>query len=86
MFYFLFAAFVIAVSISRGETNLFVYLKLKSKQKMLTDRIEELTEVEKRLRKEIFKIENFPEYARKILRDRYHQLDEGEIIVYRENN
>ena len=77
-----FGAVVIFLGMFRGETSIVKYYELKKSQRVLEDAISEIETESSELQLEIKKIRKSSSYARKVLREKYHVLDEGERIVF----
>jgi cell division protein FtsB len=73
---------VIGIGMFKGQSSIDLYLSLKDSEVILTKTVESLKTENAKLSQEIFKVKNSPEYARKVLRDKYHVTDSDEKIVY----
>ena len=77
-----FGFLVLAMGTIRGGTGVDSYLKLKKSREVLRAATEDLARQNDNLNSEISKIEQSAGYAERILRDKYHQKDQGERIVF----
>ena len=66
----------------RGESTIFSYLKLSDSLNILNQTVDKIENNILYLEDEIYKLENSPRYARKILRDKYHITEENENIIF----
>lgn len=81
-FYFYFAGFVFLLGITRGNNNALVYYQLKSKKHDLENRISEISQNNETISLDIQRIKEFPQYARRLLKDKFHLTEEGEKLVF----
>ena len=58
------------------------YLKLSQSSQVLEETLEELRSKNAELKEEIEKIRNSKNYARKVLRERYHLTEDDEKIIF----
>lgn len=79
---FVWATLVFAVGMFRGQTSVSRYLSLKDSEIILTKAVEDIAKENARLESEIFKLKKSKDYARKVLRDKYHITDGDEKIIY----
>lgn len=77
---------VLMIGILRGERSLSDYLALKHKRQVLQTAVDSLTDEIHHLSSEIHRIEHSPEYAKRILRDKYHILGNGEQMILFDKN
>lgn len=73
---------VLLIGTLRGENSILDYFKLRKSQDILESTIRKLKANNEGLSEEIRKIKNSPEYARKVLRDKYHITDPNENIMF----
>lgn len=73
---------VLLIGTLRGQSSIFDYFKLRKSQDILESTINKLTASNENLSEEIRKIKNSPDYARKVLRDKYHVTDPNEKIIF----
>lgn len=73
---------VLCMGMVRGETTISTYLELKRSRDVLSEAIKSLEEQNSQIELEISKINKSASYAEKILRDKYHVVEEGEQIVF----
>lgn len=66
----------------RGESSLQTYVELQRSQEVLGKTVNKLEDENRSLSQEIYKLKNSKEYARRVLRDKYHVTDADESIVY----
>ena len=78
----LFGVIVLLVGIWRGESSITHSYHLQRSAEILRQHIAQLTAGNKRLADEINKLRNSKSYAQKVLRDRYHLVDDDENIVF----
>jgi cell division protein FtsB len=81
-FLYCFATFVIVVGIFRGETSIARYFSLTKSKYILEETVANLKAENEHLSGEIHRIKESKDYARKILREKYHVTDDGEKIIY----
>ncbi|MCX6124847.1 MAG: septum formation initiator family protein [Proteobacteria bacterium] len=79
---YMWATLVFAVGIYRGETSVSRYISLKDSEVILSKAVEEIARENQRLGLEIFKLKQSKDYARKVLRDKYHATEADEKIMY----
>lgn len=73
---------VLLIGTVRGETSIFDYFKLRKSSDVLEATVDKLKASNEDLSEEIRRIKSSPEYARKVLRDKYHVTDQGEKIIF----
>lgn len=73
---------VLLVGTFRGEGSVLDYFKLRKSLGVLEATIDKLEAGNKELSDEIHKIKASPDYARKVLRDKYHVTDPDEKIIF----
>ena len=73
---------VLLIGTLRGEGSVFDYFKLRTSLVILEETIHKIEETNTQLNTEIFKIKKSPDYARKVLRDKYHITDSDEKIIF----
>ncbi len=73
---------VLLIGTLRGQNSIFDYFKLRKSQDILESTINKLTASNENLSEEIRKIKSSPDYARKVLRDKYHVTDPNEKIIF----
>jgi cell division protein FtsB len=73
---------VLCMGMVRGETSISSYLELKRSRDVLRSAVENLEAQNTEIELEISKIKKSSSYAEKILRDKYHVVEEGESIVF----
>ena len=76
---------ILILGVLRGERSLSDYLELKQKKQLLEVTVHRLETQLHELKQEIYRLENSPEYAQKILRDKYHILAADEQMIFFEN-
>lgn len=79
---FCLAVSVLLIGTLRGESSIFDYFKLRKSQDVMEATVEKLKASNEDLSEEIRKIKGSPEYARKVLRDKYHVTDPNEKIIF----
>ncbi|MCX6117649.1 MAG: septum formation initiator family protein [Proteobacteria bacterium] len=79
---FVWATLVLLLSMYRGQSSVSLYLSLKDSEVVLSKTVDALRAENIRLEGEIHKIKTSKDYARKLLRDRYHITELDEKIVY----
>ena len=73
---------VLLIGTLRGENSVFDYFKLRRSQDLLETTINGLQTGNESVSEEIRKIRSSPEYARKVLRDKYHMTEANEKIIF----
>ena len=73
---------VLLLGMVRGENPFRRYWELTESQQVLESTVSVLAAETQDLKDEITKIENSANYARRVLRDKYHDVDEGETIIF----
>jgi cell division protein FtsB len=73
---------VLLIGTLRGQTSIFDYFRLRKSQDILEGTIGKLKASNEDLSEEIRKIKSSPDYARKVLRDKYHITDPNEKIIF----
>ena len=73
---------VLVVGMIRGENPVKSYLELSESQQILAETVRNLEQNVSELNSEIEKISRSPSYAQKVLRDKYHVLEENESIIF----
>lgn len=76
------AVSVLLIGTLRGESSIFDYFKLRKSQDVLEATVDKLKASNEDLSEEIRKIKGSPDYARKVLRDKYHVTDSNEKIIF----
>ena len=75
-------SFILCTNFWQGKTSLSDYFELKKSQKNLEETVTKLKFEIKDLEAELYKIKSSRDYARKILKDRYHLTSENERILF----
>ena len=70
------------IGMSRGETSIGGFFELRKSQEVLEQTITSLEKQNQDLALEIARIQGSNDYARKVLRDKYHITDADENIVF----
>ena len=73
---------VMLIGIFRGPNIWQSYFDLKENHAVLLSAVDALEEENKSLQEEIHKLKISPDYARKVLRDKYHITEENEEIIF----
>jgi len=76
------ASLVFLVGMLRGQTSIGRYLSLKDSEIVLSKAVSEIERENHKLETEIEKLKSSKDYARKVLRDKYHLTDADEKIIY----
>lgn len=66
--------------ITFGENGMLRYFEVKKELSATINKKETLADQNKKLKKQITKIQNDPEYLEKVARKRYHMTKENEVI------
>ena len=69
----------------RGEKSLGDYTELKKRKDLLARTVEDLKTENEKLATEIDRITHSSEYAKKVLRDKYHTMEPGERLIFFED-
>lgn len=69
----------------RGQSRFGKYLELNETHSILKDRVKKLDKENELLQDEIVKLKSSTEYAKKVLRDRYHITEPDERIMFFSN-
>jgi cell division protein FtsB len=81
-FLLIWATVVFTVGMFRGQTSVSKYLALKDSEIVLKKVVATIENDNAVLSKEIHKLKESRDYARKVLRDRYHVTESDEKIIY----
>ena len=73
---------VLLIGTLRGEGSIFDYFKFRKSLDVLEETITKIESNNSDLQDEIRKIKASPDYARKVLRDKYHITDADEKIIF----
>lgn len=73
---------VFGMGVFRGQYTMSNYFELKKSFETLSGAVESLKDQNEKLATEIENISASSDYARKVLRDKYHITDEGEEIIF----
>ena len=73
---------VIGLRVTRGDSSFSDYYALIHNRQTIEEAVAELRVKNDQLREEIVKIKTSKDYARKILRDKYHVLEDNERIMF----
>ncbi len=76
------AVSVLLIGTLRGQNSLFDYFKLRKSRDVLETTVDKFKSGNEALSDEIRRIKNSPEYARKVLRDKYHVTETNEKIIF----
>lgn len=66
----------------RGETSLRRWYELKTSRDILGAAVAGLEKDNHNLQREITRLKNSPDYARRVLRDKYHLTEKNEKIIF----
>ena len=75
-------ALVLSIGMIRGKTGMKTYFELRQSELILARTTSKLEQDIQNLRREIAKIENSREYVRKVLRDKYHEMNDDEEFFF----
>lgn len=73
---------MLANGVLRGSQSVQNYFELRSNLDIMESTVDSLKGQNEELKKEIHKLKTSPDYARKVLRDKYHVTDPGERIIF----
>lgn len=73
---------VMNIGIFRGPSGVHDYLELEKSRDVLSKAVDNLKAETEAISEEINRIKSSPQYARKILRDKYHVTEEDEDIIF----
>jgi len=73
---------VLCIGVMRGESSIFRLFELRKSQELLDKAVQGIEAENQSLNEEITKLRKSKNYARKVLRDRYHVTDPDENIVF----
>lgn len=73
---------VLTIGALRGENSVFKYFELQKSEAVLQETVANLETENELLQSEIQKISQSTNYARKILREKYHVTEENETIIF----
>lgn len=76
---------VLLNGVVRGELSISGFFELKKTFEILDKRVENLKAENEAIETEIARIKNSPAYARKVLKDKYHETEEGETMIMIKN-
>lgn len=77
-----FAVVVLMVGVVRGRSSIGTYFKLKASAGKLEAAVAVLESGNREMQEEIERIKSSKNYARKVLRDKYHVTDSDEKIIF----
>ncbi len=72
---------VLSMGVVRGQYTMKNYFELKKSYETLKSAVDGLKEQNEKLAVEIENIAASPDYARKVMRDKYHVTDDDEEII-----
>jgi len=75
-------AAVLGLGLVRGDNSLTRYFDLGKSRTVLAETVKNLEKENANLSEEIVRLKKSPDYARKVLRDKYHLTDPDEDIVF----
>ncbi len=81
-FLLVFGVAVLVTGMLRGDSSIANYWELRTSRDVLQKTINNLQKQNDDLQLEITKIKQSSEYAKKVLRDKYHVTEPGESIVF----
>lgn len=73
---------VIALAMFRGESSIDGYWTLVKSRDVLRGTVGQIAAENAAIQNEIIKLKESPNYARKVLRDKYHVVEQDENIVF----
>jgi cell division protein FtsB len=73
---------VIGLAMFRGESSFDGYLALVKSRDLLRGTVGQIAQENSAIQSEILKLKESPSYARKVLRDKYHVVEQDENIVF----
>lgn len=74
--------FSIFLGVFRGEYSIKRYMSLVESKEVMTETVTRLNQENEDLEHEITKLQNSKGYAQKVLRDKYHILEEDESLIF----
>jgi len=75
-------AVILNLGIWRGDSSIDSYLELEKSEDILMHTVETLEAENAALNLEIRKLQESPNYAKKVLRDKYHVTEPNEDIIF----
>jgi len=78
----IFGAMVLGLGVIRGEHSINSYFELNDSKKVLSSTVDKLQTETNKLESEILKLKTSKDYAKKVLKDKYHITDDDENIVF----
>jgi cell division protein FtsB len=73
---------VLVLGMVRGDQTLLNYFRLLESRDVLAETVESLEKENEALRYEMKKIRHSPNYARRVLREKYHVTEPNEKIIF----
>lgn len=73
---------VLAIGMLRGESSVRTYFDLRKSRGVLQETVDGLKAENSTLAEEILRLKRSPSYAKKVLRDKYHVIEEDEDIIF----
>ena len=73
---------VLLNGLTNGQQSIQKYFELRANMDVMQETVEGLKNENDSLRLEINKLKSSPDYARKVLRDKYHVTEPNERIVF----
>ena len=77
-----FSAFVLCLGIVRGDHSINSFFELNESKEVLNKTVNKLQSETDKLESEILKLKSSKDYAKKMLKDKYHITDDDENIVF----
>jgi cell division protein FtsB len=73
---------VLGNGVFRGSQSVQDFFELRNNKQTMQSTVGSLKKQNETLRSEIHKLKTSPDYARKVLRDKYHVTEPGERIIF----
>ena len=80
--FFVAALAVLNIGIVRGDSSVRQFVDLQESRDVLAKSVQGLEDENERIEGEIGKLKESPDYARKVLKDKYHVTTDNEKIIF----
>lgn len=78
----IFGAVVLTTGVLRGEHSISSFFSLQTSKDVLSEAVAKLEKENNDLESEILKLKKSKDYAKKVLRDKYHIKEDDEKVIF----